>query len=116
MSIVSHIFPSLILSENGEEEVDHDNEDAADDDTKDTTNNDNGDDNDYEDNKTLMPSKEKLVAAQKTAAKEQNEDGKIMQLPVPKPPAISTFSIEAADPLTISYFADSVHDYTGLVI
>ncbi len=34
MSILSHIFPSLILSENGEEEVDHNDKDNTDDDAK----------------------------------------------------------------------------------
>jgi hypothetical protein len=48
-----------------------------------------------------MPPKEKPTATKKTAAKKQNKDDEIMHLPAPKPPAISNFSIEAEDPLTI---------------
>jgi hypothetical protein len=38
---VSDIFPSLVLSENGEEEVNHNNEDHVDNDAKDAANDNN---------------------------------------------------------------------------
>jgi hypothetical protein len=101
MSIVSHIFPSLILSKI-EEEVNHDNKDNADNDTKDAANDNNGDDNNNKDNNTLMLPKEKPVAEQKTAAIKQNKDDKITHLPTSKPLAILTFSVKAANPLTVS--------------
>jgi hypothetical protein len=114
--IVSHIFPSLVLSENGEEKVNHDNEDNIENNTKDSTNYNNGDNNDNEDNNTLMPPKEKPAAAWKTAAKNQNKDDKITHLLATKPPAISTFSTKVANPLAVSYYADGAHNYAGVVI
>jgi hypothetical protein len=63
-----------------------------------------------------MPPKEKPTAAKKTAAKKQNKDDKITLLPAIKLPAISTFSIKVADPLTISYYADGAHNYAKVVI
>jgi hypothetical protein len=39
-----------------------------------------------------------------------------MHLPAAKLPAISTFSIKLADSLTVSYYADGVHDYASVVI
>jgi hypothetical protein len=114
MSIVSHIFPSLIFSE-GEEEVDHDNKDNAVNDAEDTANNDNGVDNDNEDDKTIILPKEKPAAAKKTAAKKQNKDDEIMHLPAPKLPTISNFSIKAEDPFTVSYYADGMNNYANVV-
>jgi hypothetical protein len=65
-----------------------------------------------------MPPKEKPAVAQKTAKKKSNKDDKTMHPPTAKPLIISTsnFSIEATNPLTVSYYADGAHDYANVVI
>jgi hypothetical protein len=90
MSIVSHIFPSLVLSE-GEEEVNHDDKVNMNHDAKDVaapaaTNN-----NDKDNNDTIMLPKVKLAAATaatKIAAKKPKKDDEIMHLSTPKLPKI----------------------------
>jgi hypothetical protein len=111
MSTVSYIFPS------GEDEVNHDNEDNTNHDAEDPTTSAKEDDNcDNEDNNnTIMPPKEKPTAAMKTAAKKPKKDGEITNLPAPKLPKISNFSIEAEDPLTVSYYTNSMQDYANVV-
>ncbi len=111
---MSHTFTSLVLSE-GEEE------DDADHNTKDFAAAADADDNDNKDNaSTSMPPRVKPVAAAatKTAKKMPKNADEITHLPAPKLPKIWTFSIEieAEDPLTISYYATSKHDYAGVVI
>ncbi len=108
---MSHTFPSFVLSEGEEEDyVDHDAKDvaaAADD-----------DDNDNEENNgTSMPPKVKpvVVAATKTAKKKPKKADEIHLL-APKLPKSGAFSIEVEDPLTISYYATSKHNYANVVI
>ncbi len=109
---MSHTFPSLVLSEGEEEDdVDHDVEDVAA--TVDSNDNDNKDNNG-----TSMPPKVKplAVAAAKTAKKKTTKADEVTHLPVPKLPKIRTFSIEAENPLTVSYYATDKHDYADVVI
>jgi hypothetical protein len=91
MSILSHIFPSLVLSE-GEEEVNHDDRDDADHNAEDVAAaaNDNNNNDNKDNYDTIMPPKEKPAAATKTAEKKTNKDGQIMHLPAPKLRKIST--------------------------
>ncbi len=112
MLIVSHIFPSLVLSE-GEEE------DDADHNAKDIAAAADNDDNDDEDNDgTTMPPKVKpmAMAAMKTAKKKPKKADEITHLPAPKLPEIWTFSINAEKPLTVFYYATGKHNYADVVI
>jgi hypothetical protein len=71
ISRLSNIFPSLVLSENGEEDVvDDDNDDDADNNAKDANNNYNGN-NDTTENEDaeIMPPKVKPAAAQTNISK-----------------------------------------------
>jgi hypothetical protein len=65
-----------------------------------------------------MPPKVKpmAAAATKTAKKKTKKADEITHLPAPKLPEIRTFSIEAEDPLTISYYATGKHNYANMVI
>ncbi len=113
MLILSLTFPSLVISEGEEEDnVDHNAKDAA------ATTNDDDDDNNDDNNNTTMPPKVKpvTVAASKTAKKKTKKADEIALLPAPKLPNFRTYSIEAEDPLTVSYFANGKHNYTDLVI
>ncbi len=111
MLIVSHIFPSLVLSEGEEEDnADHNAKDiaaAAKDDNNDDKNNDG----------TITPPKVKPVAAaaMKTAVIKPKKDHEIKHLPAPKLPEITNFSINAEDPLNVSYYANSKHNYADVV-
>ncbi len=64
-----------------------------------------------------MPPKVKpaAAAASKTAKKKTKEADEIAHLHAPKLPNFRTISIEAEDPLTISYYAIGKHDYTDVV-
>jgi hypothetical protein len=110
-------IPSLIISE-GEE---NNNEDHNAKDVAATANVDNdeeeNDDEDHVNDDATMPPKVKPVtaAASKTAEKKKKAD-EIALLPAPKLPDIRTYSIEAEDPFTISYYANGKHDYTNVVI
>jgi hypothetical protein len=114
---VSLTFPSLVISEGEEEDnKDHDAEDVAatadvNDDVEENDSNDN-------DNDATMPPKVKpmTVAALKTAEKKTKKADEITLLPAPKLPNIRTYSIEAEDPFTISYYANGKHDYADVVI
>ncbi len=109
--IVSLTFLSFNLSEGEEEgDTDHDAEDVAAAAA--------ADDADNEDNNgATIPPKVKPVAAAatKTAEKKTRKADDIALLPAPKLPDIRTFSIEAEDPLTVSYYPIGKHDYTNVV-
>jgi hypothetical protein len=105
---LSLTFPSLVTSD-GEEgnDADHDAKDIA------AAKNDN-DDNDDDDNDATMPPKAKPVttAASKPAKKKAKKAEEITHLPAPD---IRTYSIEAGDPFTVSYYASGKHDYADVV-
>jgi hypothetical protein len=65
-----------------------------------------------------MPPKVKpmTAAASKTAEKKTKKADEITLLPAPKLPNIRTYSIEVKDPFTISYYANSKHNYANVVI
>jgi hypothetical protein len=68
------------------------------------------------DNATMPPKvKPVAVAASKTVKKKTKKADEIALRPAPMLPNIRTFSIEAEDPLTVSYFATGKHDYTNVV-
>ncbi len=76
-------------------------------------NNDNDNDDGNNDN-TTMPPKAKPVtaAALKPAKKKAKKAEEIAHLPAPD---IRTYSIEAGDPFTVSYYPSGKHDYAGVV-
>ncbi len=111
---MSQTFLFLVHSEGEEEDnADHDAKDIAA-----AADNDN-DDNDKDNDGTSMPPKVKpvAVAAMKTAKKQTKKADEITHLPAPKLPNIRIFSIEAEDPLTVSYYyyATGMHDYADVV-
>jgi hypothetical protein len=55
------------------------------------------------------------TASTKTAEKNPKQDDEIKHLPAPKLPKITNFSIDAEDPLTVSYYASSMHNYANVV-
>ncbi len=73
-------------------------------------NNDDGDD----DNEAAMPPKMKPVAAaaSKPAKKNAKKAEEIAHLPAP---GLRTYSVEAGDPFTVSYYTSGKHDYADVV-
>ncbi len=117
--IVSLTFPSLVISE-GEEEDDKDHvaEDIAATADVDDDEEENDDDDDDDNDDATMPPKVKplTAAASKTAEKKTKKADEIALLPAPKLPDIRTYSIEAGDLFTVSYYANGKHDYADAVI
>jgi hypothetical protein len=60
-----------------------------------------------------MPPKVKPMAAM--AAKNPKKDDEITHLPAPKLPESLNFSIQAEDPLTVSYYVNGMHIYANVV-